>query len=57
MQQHFHIKLYEKCVHGFDTLNITEIHIFTDVDAKLLWMDMKFDYCIQIIVPGDPLVS
>jgi hypothetical protein len=48
--QHFHIKLYEKCVHGFHTLNITEIHIFTEVDAKLLWMNMKFDYCIQIIV-------
>ena len=51
MQQHFHIKLYEKCVHGFHTLNIIEIHKFTEVDAKLLWMNMKFDYCIQIIAP------
>ena len=33
---------------SMDTLNIIEIHILTEVGAKLLLMSMKYDYSIQI---------
>ena len=38
-------------------LNIIEIHIFTEVEAKLLYMNTKFDYCTQIIAAGDLILS